>query len=59
LEKMLTIYHSNHFVKEYIPACRFMETSTAAAATQRPAQTAAKPKPEEILSASWSGQKNP
>lgn len=58
LEKLMTIYHSNHFIKEYIPASRFMETSPATPAAQQPDQTPTEPKPEEILSASYNGKKN-
>jgi len=58
LEKLMTIYHANHFIKEYIPAYRFMETSTETTTAQQPDETLAEPKPEDILSASYNGQKN-
>jgi hypothetical protein len=54
----LRIYHPNHFIKQYIPAYRFMETSTETTTAQQPDETLAEPKPE-ILSASYkNGQKN-
>jgi hypothetical protein len=56
LEKAVSVYHSNHFVKEFIPADRSIGAITGAPISQEPAQAAAEPKPEEILSASWRGQ---
>lgn len=52
LEKTLTVYHSNHFIKEYIPKDRSINKPTAQPKPQKPAKTTT-PKPEEILSASW------
>jgi hypothetical protein len=53
LEKALTVYHSNHFIKEYIPKDRCIRILTLERNIQQPAELAAEPKPEEILSASW------
>lgn len=53
LEKALTVYHSNHFIKEYIPKDRFVKILTREPQKQQPAEVTAEPKPEEILSASW------
>ena len=53
LEKALTVYHSNHFIKEYIPKDHFVKILTRDPKTQQPAEVTAEPKPEEILSASW------
>jgi hypothetical protein len=55
LEKALTVYHSNHFIKEFIPRDRLIGATTGAPSAQEPAQAVAEPKPEEILSASWRG----
>lgn len=55
MEKAISVFHSNHFVKEYIPINRSIGAIHAAPADQRPAQTVSEPKPEEILSASWRG----
>ena len=54
LEKILTVYHSNHFIKEYIPNDRSVEIiMTIPEEGQYPQQTAPQPKPEEVLSAGW------
>ncbi|MBC8468486.1 MAG: hypothetical protein H8D56_03355 [Planctomycetes bacterium] len=53
LEKVLTVYHSNHFIKEFIPKDRSIEMLTTIPEGQSPEQVAPEPKPEEILSASW------
>ena len=55
LEKAMTVYHSNHFIKEYIPKDRSIEILTTIPEVQYPAQAAPEPKPEEILSTSWRG----
>ena len=56
LEKAMTVYHSNHFIKEYIPKDRCIEILTREPHAQQPVGVAAEPKPEEILSASWNSQ---
>jgi hypothetical protein len=56
LEKVLTVYHSNHFIKEYIPKDRSVQIITTIPEGKYPEQVAPEPKPEEILSASWRGQ---
>ena len=56
LEKAMTVYHSNHFIKEFIPKDRSIEILTTVPEAQHSAQAAPEPKPEEILSASWRGQ---
>jgi len=56
LEKVMTVYHSNHFIKEFIPKDRSIEILTTVPEAQHPAQAAPEPKPEEILSTSWRGQ---
>jgi hypothetical protein len=56
LEKALTVYHSNHFIKEYIPKDHCIRVLTGEPNTQQPAEAAAEPKTEEILSASWNNQ---
>ena len=56
LEKIMTVYHSNHFIKEYIPKDRSVEIITTIPAGQYPEQAAPEPKPEEILSATWGSQ---
>jgi hypothetical protein len=56
LEKLMTVYHSNHFIKEYIPKDRNIEMITTIPEPQYPQQAAPQPKPEEILSASWQSQ---
>ena len=56
LEKAMTVYHSNHFIKEFIPKDRFIQINTTVPEAQHPAQATPAPKPEEILSASWRGQ---
>jgi len=53
LEKALTVYHSNHFVKEYIPRDHSVKIVARDPKTQQPAEVTAEPKPEEVLSASW------
>ncbi len=53
LEKALTVYHSNHFIKEYIPKDRSIKILTTDPKTQQPVESIPEPKPEEILSASW------
>jgi hypothetical protein len=53
LEKALTVYHSNHFIKEYIPKDRTIEPITTIPQAQYSRQTAPEPRPEEILSAGW------
>ena len=55
-EKALTVYHSNHFIKEYIPKDRCIEMLTREPDTRKPAGVTPEPKPEEILSASWNNQ---
>ncbi|KPK36870.1 MAG: hypothetical protein AMJ65_15650 [Phycisphaerae bacterium SG8_4] len=55
-EKAMTVYHSNHFIKEYIPKDRCIRVLTREPDTQQPAAVAPEPKPEEILSASWNSQ---
>jgi hypothetical protein len=52
-EKILTVYHSNHFIKEYIPKDRNVEVITTIPEGQDFQQPAPQPKPEEILSAGW------
>jgi hypothetical protein len=56
LEKAMTVYHSNHFIKEYIPKDRSIEILTTVPEAQHSAQATPAPKPEEILSASWRSQ---
>lgn len=56
LEKALTVYHSNHFIKEYIPKVRSIKILTREPKTQPPAGVTAKPKPEEVLSTSWNNR---
>ncbi|MCP4609232.1 MAG: hypothetical protein GY845_11015 [Planctomycetes bacterium] len=56
LEKAMTVYHSNHFIKEYIPKDRSIEILTTVPEAQYSAQTTPAPTTEEILSASWRGQ---
>ncbi len=53
IEKAITVYHSNHFVKEFIPKDRNVEVFVDS--PQSPPQPAPvrEPAPEEILSASW------
>ncbi|MBW7989354.1 MAG: hypothetical protein FVQ84_04960 [Planctomycetes bacterium] len=53
LEKIMTVYHSNHFIKEYIPKDRFIQVLTTVPEAQHSEQVAPKPTTEEILSASW------
>ncbi len=53
LEKALTVYHSNHFIKEYIPKARNIKMLTREPETQSPVEITADPKPEEVLFASW------
>ncbi len=53
LEKVMTVYHSNHFIKEYIPKDRSVEIITTVPEAQSPAEFTPAPKTEEILSASW------
>lgn len=56
VEKVLTVYHSNHFIKEYIPKDSDVELITTIPQGQYPAQVTPTAKPEEILSAAWRGQ---
>ena len=56
LEKAMTVYHSNHFIKEYIPKDRSIQVLTTVPEGQSPAQVKPEPTTEEILSASWRGQ---
>ena len=56
LEKAMTVYHSNHFIKEYIPKDRSIQINTTVPEAQHSAQVKPEPTPEEILSASWRGQ---
>ena len=56
LEKTMTVYHSNHFIKEYIPKDRSIQITTTIPEGQYPEQVTPEPKPEEILSASWRSQ---
>jgi len=56
LEKALTVYHSNHFIKEYIPRDRCIKILAREPRTQQPEEVTAEPKPEEVLSASWNGR---
>ena len=56
LEKALTVYHSNNFIKEYIPKDRFVAALTGEPVAQQRAEAATEPKPEEILRASWNNQ---
>ena len=55
-EKALTVYHSNHFIKEYIPKERCIRVLAPEPNAQQPAPVPPEPKPEEILSASWNSQ---
>jgi hypothetical protein len=55
LEKIMTVYHSNHFIKEYIPKDRSVEIITTIPQGQYPAEVTPEAKPEEILSAAWRG----
>jgi len=56
LEKVMTVYHSNHFVKEYIPKDRDVQVITTIPQDHPPAQATPEAKPEEILSAGWRSQ---
>lgn len=58
MEKAVSVYHSNHFVKEFIPKDRQAVTHTENPVPQQPSGEA-EPKPEEILSASWNGRREP
>jgi len=53
IEKALTVYHSNHFINEYIPKDSRIQVISQALESPQPAVPPAEPKPEEILSASW------
>jgi hypothetical protein len=55
-EKALTVFHSNHFINEFIPKDRNIAAS--ASLPQSPPQPAhpREPAPEEILSAAWRGR---
>lgn len=53
VEKALTVYHSNHFIKEYIPKDCRIEMLVGSQESPQQAAIPAEPKPEEILSASW------
>ena len=53
LEKVMTVYHSNHFIKEYIPKDSLVKIITTIPQDQYPAEFTPEPKPEEILSAAW------
>jgi len=55
MEKAISVYHSNHFVKEYLPKDRLTGPISADPMDQSRSQAVAEPKPEEILSASWRG----
>ena len=50
IEKALTVYHSNHFIKEFIPKDKRIQVISQD--SESPAIPHAEPKPEEILSAS-------
>jgi hypothetical protein len=52
-EKTLTVYHSNHFINEFIPKDRKIEVLVSS--LQSPPQSVhpPEPTPEEILSSSW------
>jgi hypothetical protein len=52
VEKTLTVYHSNHFIKEYIPKDRRIEMLVGAQESPQQAAPLAELKPEEILSTS-------
>ena len=56
LEKVMTVYHSNHFIKEYIPKDRDVQVITTIPQEQYHAEVIPEAKPEEILSAGWRGQ---
>jgi hypothetical protein len=53
IEKALTVYHSNHFINEYIPKDNRIQVISQASESPQPAAPPVEPKPEEILSASW------
>lgn len=53
MEKALTVYHSNHFIKEYIPKDRQVQVLSKGLESTPPIAFPAEPKAEEILSASW------
>ena len=53
LEKVMTVYHSNHFIKEYIPKDRSVEIITTIPQGQSPAEIIPESTPEEVLSAGW------
>lgn len=53
IEKALTVYHSNHFINEYIPKDRLIQVISQGIESPQPAAPPAEPKPEEILSTSW------
>ena len=52
-EKALTVYHSNHFINEYIPKDKLIQELSQDLKSLQTAIPPAEPKPEEILSASW------
>jgi hypothetical protein len=53
MEKALTVYHSNHFINEYIPKDRQIQALSQGLDSQQSIASPAEPKAEEILSASW------
>jgi hypothetical protein len=57
-EKVLTVFHSNHFIYEFIPKDRPTLRKGGVDLPQSPlkAVTPRQPTPEEILSASWRGR---
>ena len=53
IEKVMTVYHSNHFIKEYIPKDRSVKINTTIPQDKSPTEITPEVKPEEILSAGW------
>ena len=53
MEKALTVYHSNHFINEYIPKDRQIQVLGQGVESTQPTAPHAEPTAEEILSASW------
>ena len=54
LEKAVSVYHCNNFIREFIPKEKCIKTLTSETKTQQPPEVTPEPKPEEVLSASWS-----
>jgi hypothetical protein len=52
-EKVLTVFHSNHFINEFIPKDRKVETLVSLPQSPPQPVPPRQPNPEEILSASW------